>query len=71
MADGEQYFDSCDTDTLIEVLSELRAFLAPQPVTLIWGGLPAHRSKAMTGLGDLALIPAINHGTSPYRIKLE
>jgi transposase len=30
------------------VLSELRAFLAPQPVTLIWDGLPAHRSKAMT-----------------------
>ncbi|MEU6264971.1 hypothetical protein [Saccharopolyspora shandongensis] len=34
-------YDSDDTDTLIEVPSELRAFLAPQPVTLIWGGLPA------------------------------
>jgi hypothetical protein len=37
-----------NTDTLIEVLGELRAFVAPHPVTLAWDGLPAHRSKAMT-----------------------
>jgi transposase len=36
-----------NTDTLIDVLGELRAFLAPHPVTLVWDGLPAHRSKAM------------------------
>ncbi|TDD39087.1 IS630 family transposase [Saccharopolyspora elongata] len=41
-------YDSYNTETLIEVLDELRTFLAPQPVTLIWDGLPAHRSKAMT-----------------------
>jgi putative transposase len=40
--------DSDNTETLIEVLGERRAFLAPHPVALIWDGLPAHRSKAMT-----------------------
>jgi transposase len=40
--------EAYNTDTLIGVLTELRAFLAPHPVTLIWDGLPAHRSKAMT-----------------------
>jgi transposase len=41
-------YDSYNTETLIGVLAELRAFLTPHPVTLIWDGLPAHRSKAMT-----------------------
>lgn len=36
-----------NTDTLIDVLGELRALLAPDPVTLLWDGLPAHRSRAM------------------------
>jgi hypothetical protein len=36
-----------DTDTLIEVLSELRRFLGGEQATLLWDGLPAHRSKAM------------------------
>jgi transposase len=36
-----------DTDTLIEVLAELRRFLAGEKVTLLWDGLPAHRSRAM------------------------
>lgn len=36
-----------NTETLVRVLTELRAFLAPDHVTLIWDGLPAHRSKAM------------------------
>src|SRR4051812_29218937 len=36
-----------NTETLINVLTELRTFLAPDQVTLIWDGLPAHRSKAM------------------------
>jgi transposase len=40
-------YDSYNTETLIGVLTELRAFLAPDPVMLIWDGLPAHRSKAM------------------------
>lgn len=41
-------YDSYNTETLLGVLAELRAFLAPDPVILIWDGLPAHRSKAMT-----------------------
>jgi hypothetical protein len=36
-----------DTDTLIEVLSELRRFLGGEKATLVWDGLPAHRSNAM------------------------
>ncbi len=33
-----------DTDTLIEVLGELRRFLGGEKATLLWDGLPAHRS---------------------------
>ena len=36
-----------DTDSLIEVLGELRRFLAGEKATLVWDGLPAHRSTAM------------------------
>jgi hypothetical protein len=36
-----------DTDTLIGVLGELRAFLGGQKATLLWDGLPAHRSTKM------------------------
>jgi hypothetical protein len=36
-----------DTDTLIGALGELRAFLGGQKATLVWDGLPAHRSLAM------------------------
>ena len=36
-----------DTDTLIEVLAELRRFLGGEKATLLWDGLPAHRSRAM------------------------
>ena len=36
-----------DTETLIEVLSELRRFLGGEKATLLWDGLPAHRSTAM------------------------
>jgi DDE superfamily endonuclease len=36
-----------DTDTLIQVLSELRRFLGGEKATLLWDGLPAHRSRAM------------------------
>jgi transposase len=36
-----------DTDTLIEVLGELRRFLGGEKATLLWDGLPAHRSNAM------------------------
>jgi transposase len=36
-----------DTDTLIEVLGELRKFLGGEKATLLWDGLPAHRSRAM------------------------
>jgi hypothetical protein len=36
-----------DTDTLIEVLGELRRFLGGEKATLLWDGLPAHRSTTM------------------------
>jgi hypothetical protein len=36
-----------DTDTLIEVLKELRLFLGGEKATLLWDGLPSHRSRAM------------------------
>jgi transposase len=36
-----------DTDLLIEVLGELRKFLGGEKATLLWDGLPAHRSRAM------------------------
>jgi hypothetical protein len=38
---------SYDTDSLIAALGELRAFLAGEKATLIWDGLPAHRSRKM------------------------
>ena len=41
-----------DTDTLIGALEGLRRFLGGQKATLVWDGLPAHRSLAMrTWLG--------------------
>ena len=36
-----------DTDRLIEVLAELRRFLGGEKATLLWDGLPSHRSTAM------------------------
>jgi transposase len=38
---------SYDTDSLIEVLKELRRFLGGGKATLLWDGLPSHRSRAM------------------------
>ena len=39
--------DAYDTDSLIQALGELRGFLGGQKATLLWDGLPAHRSKVM------------------------
>ena len=36
-----------DTDTLIGALQGLRRALGGQKATLVWDGLPAHRSRAM------------------------
>jgi transposase len=36
-----------DTERLIEVLVELRKFLGGEKATLLWDGLPSHRSTAM------------------------
>ena len=36
-----------DTDSLIQVLGELRRFLGGEKATLLWDGLPAQRSTAM------------------------
>jgi transposase len=38
---------SYDTNSLIQVLAELRRFLGGEKATLLWDGLPAHRSRAM------------------------
>ena len=39
--------DAYKTDTLIQALGELRRLLGGQKATLLWDGLPAHRSRAM------------------------
>jgi DDE superfamily endonuclease len=39
--------DAYDTDSLIAALGELRGLLGGQKATLLWDGLPAHRSRAM------------------------
>ena len=39
--------DAYDTDSLIGALGELHRFLGGEKATLLWDGLPAHRSKAM------------------------
>ena len=36
-----------DTERLIEVLGRLRRFLGGEKATLLWDGLPSHRSRAM------------------------
>jgi transposase len=36
-----------DTERLIEVLKQLRRFLGGEKATLLWDGLPSHRSHAM------------------------
>jgi DDE superfamily endonuclease len=36
-----------DTDSLIGVLQEPHRFLGGEKATLLWDGLPAHRSRAM------------------------
>jgi hypothetical protein len=42
-----QHPDAYDTDSLIGALEQLRRFLGGQKATLLWDGLPAHRSKLM------------------------
>jgi len=39
--------DAYDTQALIQALGELRRFLGGQKATLLWDGLPAHRSRDM------------------------
>ena len=39
--------DAYDTDSLIAALGALRRALGGQKATLLWDGLPAHRSRAM------------------------
>jgi transposase len=39
--------DAYETDTLMRALGELRAFRGGQKATLVWDGLPAHRSLVM------------------------
>jgi len=37
-----------DTDSLIEFLTQFHEHFAGEKITLIWDGLPSHRSKDMT-----------------------
>jgi hypothetical protein len=39
--------DAYDTDSLIQALGKLPSFLGGQKATLLWDGLPAHRSKML------------------------
>jgi DDE superfamily endonuclease len=39
--------DAYDTDSLIGALEQLRGWLGGQKATLLWDGLPAHRSRVM------------------------
>jgi hypothetical protein len=43
-----------DTDSLIQVLQELRNFLGGEKATPLWDGLPSHRSAAMRKVIDQA-----------------
>ncbi|GAA1452149.1 hypothetical protein GCM10009602_53170 [Nocardiopsis tropica] len=43
---------SYDTEALIRVLEQLRAFYEGENVVLVWGGLSAHRSRAMRAWVD-------------------
>jgi hypothetical protein len=40
--------DSYNTDSLIDFLDDLRRHFRRRKVILVWDGLPAHRSRAMT-----------------------
>ena len=40
-----------NTQMLIGALDQLRVFLGGQKATLVWDGLPAHRSVAMAASG--------------------
>jgi hypothetical protein len=42
-----QHPDAYDTDSLIGALEQLRHALGGQKATLLWDGLPAHRSRMM------------------------
>jgi len=42
-----QHPDAYDTDSLIGALEQLRGWLGGQKATLLWDGLPAHRSRVM------------------------
>ena len=63
-----------DTDTLLEVLRELRRFLGGEKATLLWDGLPAHRSRAMRAWLNtqrhwlvVECLPASGAGAEPDR----
>ncbi len=57
-----------DTDSLIGVLGELRRFLGGEKATLLWDGLPAHRSAAM-GRGSPAAILAGGRAAARLRAR--
>ena len=54
---------SYDEDSLVEFVGELHTHLASKKVTLLWDGLPAHRSKKMKRHGA-AVRPRLLAGSS-------
>jgi putative transposase len=57
-----------DTTTLIGALEGLRRFLGGQKATLVWDGLPAHRSKLMRAWLGREVVPGFvgfEVGSSP------
>jgi hypothetical protein len=56
---------NCGTNSLIEVLGELRRFFGGEKATLLWDDLPAHRSTAMRSWLVVELLPAYAPDLNP------
>lgn len=75
-SDASMYFSmkpgSFNQESLIEFIGELRDLLGGDRATLIWDGLPSHRSRAMTAFLKtqrhrlvVEQLPAYGHDLNP------
>ncbi len=75
-SDASMYFSmkpgSFNQESLIEFIGELRDLLGGDKATLIWDGLPSHRSRAMTAFLKtqrhwlvVEQLPAYGHDLNP------
>ncbi len=62
---------SYNTESLIEFLTDLHDQLDGDPVTLIWDGLSAHRSKDMKGLAGHPATLAPSRATARLRTRTQ